>query len=177
MHCECRLSSACQEKAARGLVPHRHWQRARVSMLLILRMHMDRGCGMRTCRNQPAGGSGWEKVRVAKSRQMPRKLSPSRLSCRLAVAVELRFIKFNLASRAYQTKLLKLEGLARPRALPRPPPYGAVERSARAWSPALQAGPVLIRQFHPSESPRPRGWEGFLAVKQQMLGGLSTAAI
>ncbi len=32
--------------------------------------------------------------------------------------------------------------------------YGAVERSARAWSPALQAGPVLIRQFHPSARPR-----------------------
>jgi hypothetical protein len=31
-----------------------------------------------------------------------------------------------------------LEGLARPRALPRPPPYGAVERSARAWSPGRQ---------------------------------------
>ena len=74
--------------------------------------------------------------------------------------IELRFIKFNLTSRAYQTKLSPLESLARPRALPRPPPYGAVERSARAWSPALQAGPVLIRQFHPS--PRPRGWEGLL---------------
>ncbi len=73
--------------------------------------------------------------------------------------IEIRFIKFNLASRA-QTKSSPLEGLARPRALPRPPPYGAVERSARAWSPALQTGPVLIRQFHPS--PRPRGWEGFL---------------
>jgi hypothetical protein len=32
--------------------------------------------------------------------------------------------------------------------------------ASRAWSPALQADPVLIRQFHPS--PRPRGWEGFL---------------
>jgi hypothetical protein len=59
-----------------------------------------------------------------------------------------------------QTKLRPLEGLARPRALPRPPPYGAVERSARAWSPALQAGPVLIHQLHPSFAPR--GWEGFL---------------
>ena len=58
--------------------------------------------------------------------------------------IEIRFIKFNLTSRAYQTKSSPLEGLARPRALPRPPPYGAVERSARAWSPALQAGPVLI---------------------------------
>jgi hypothetical protein len=54
--------------------------------------------------------------------------------------IEIRFIKFNLTSRAYQTKLSPLEGLARPRALPRPPPYGAVERSARAWSPALQKG-------------------------------------
>ncbi len=52
--------------------------------------------------------------------------------------VVIRFIKFNLTSRAYQTKSSPLEGLARPRALPRPPPYGAVERSARAWSPALQ---------------------------------------
>ncbi len=73
--------------------------------------------------------------------------------------IEIRFIKFNLASRAYQTKSSPLEGLAHPRALPRPPPYGAVERSARAWSPALQTGPVLILQLHPS--PRPRGWEGF----------------
>ena len=30
---------------------------------------------------------------------------------------EIRFIKFNLTSRAYQTKLSPLEGLARPRAL------------------------------------------------------------
>ena len=43
--------------------------------------------------------------------------------------IEIRSIKFNLASRAYQTKSSPLEGLARPRALPRPPPYGAVERS------------------------------------------------
>ena len=33
----------------------------------------------------PRTARGGEKVRVAKSRQMPRKLSPSRLSCRLAV--------------------------------------------------------------------------------------------
>jgi hypothetical protein len=76
--------------------------------------------------------------------------------------IEILFIKFSLASRADQTKLSPLEGRARPRALPRPlytpPPCGAVERSARAWSPALQAGPVLIRQFHPS--PRTRGREG-----------------
>ena len=65
--------------------------------------------------------------------------------CAASFLIEIRFIKFNLASRAYQSKLSPLEGLARPRALPRPPPYGAVERSARAWSPALQAGPVLIR--------------------------------
>ncbi len=38
--------------------------------------------------------------------------------------VVIRFIKFNLTSRAYQTKSSPLEGLARPRALPRPPPYG-----------------------------------------------------
>ena len=62
----------------------------------------------------------------------------------LIALIEIRFIKFNLTSRVYQTKLSPLEGLARPRALPRPPPYGAVERSARAWSPALQTGPVLI---------------------------------
>ncbi len=37
--------------------------------------------------------------------------------------IEIRFIKFNLTSRAYQTKSSPLEGLARPRALPRPPPY------------------------------------------------------
>ena len=74
--------------------------------------------------------------------------------------IELRFIKFNLTSRSYQTKLSPLEGRARPRALPRQPPFGAVERSARAWPPALQAGPVLIRQFHPS--PRARGREGLL---------------
>ena len=36
--------------------------------------------------------------------------------------------------------------LARPRALPRPPPDGAVERSARAWSPALQAGPAACKE-------------------------------
>jgi hypothetical protein len=76
------------------------------------------------------------------------------------ILIEIRFIKFNLTSRVYQTKLSPLEGLARPRALPRSPPYGAVERSARAWSPALQTGPVLILQLRPS--PRPRGWEGFL---------------
>ncbi len=58
--------------------------------------------------------------------------------------IEIRFIKLNLTSRAYQTKLSPLEGLARPRALPRPPPYGAVERSARAWSPALQTSPVFL---------------------------------
>jgi len=74
--------------------------------------------------------------------------------------IELRFIKFNLTSRSYQTKLSPLEGRAQPRALPRQPPFGAVERSARAWPPALQAGPVLIRQFHPS--PRARGREGLL---------------
>jgi len=82
------------------------------------------------------------------------------MGSRILRLIEIRFIKFNLTSRAYQTKSSPLEGLARPRALPRPPPYGAVERSARAWSPALQTGPVLIRQFHPS--PRPRGWEGLL---------------
>ncbi len=83
--------------------------------------------------------------------------------------IEIRFIKFNLTSIAYQTKSSPLEGLARPRALPRPPPYGAVERSARAWSPALQTGPVLILQFHPSESPRPRGRKGFLVHVLEVL--------
>ena len=81
--------------------------------------------------------------------------------------IEIRFIKFSLTSIAYQTKSSPLEGLARPRALPRPPPYGAVERSARAWSPALQTGPVLILQFHPS--PRPRGREGFLVHVLEVL--------
>ncbi len=38
------------------------------------------------------------------------------------ILIEIRFIKFNLTFRAYQTKLSPLEGLARPRALPRPPP-------------------------------------------------------
>jgi hypothetical protein len=56
----------------------------------------------------------------------------------MRILIEIRFIKFSLTSIAYQTKSSPLEGLARPRALPRPPPYGAVERSARAWSPALQ---------------------------------------
>jgi hypothetical protein len=64
----------------------------------------------------------------------------SRSVARAQPRLVIRFIKFNLTSRAYQTKSSPLEGLARPRALPRPPPYGAVERSARAWSPALQAG-------------------------------------
>ena len=41
--------------------------------------------------------------------------------------IEIRFIKFNLTSRAYQTKLSPLEGLARPRALPRPPPRAGIQ--------------------------------------------------
>ncbi len=81
------------------------------------------------------------------------------------------FIKFSLISRVHQTKLSPLEarGRARPRSPPRPPPYGAVERSARScqWSPeschsALQAGPVLILQFHPSPRTPGRGREGLL---------------
>jgi hypothetical protein len=69
------------------------------------------------------------------------------------VVVDSEFRRFP----ACQTKSSPLEGRARLRALPRPPADGAIERSARAWSPALprQTGPVLILQFHPS--PRPRG--------------------
>ncbi len=56
-------------------------------------------------------------------------------SCRypvLLTLIEMRLIKFNFTSRAYPTKLSPLEDHARPRALPRPPPYGAVERSEDA---------------------------------------------
>ena len=77
----CTVSAVRHQHARRRQLGH--WQRARGSTLLLLRMHMDRGCGKRTCRNQPALGPGRVKVRV-KSRQMPRQRSPSRLSCRLA---------------------------------------------------------------------------------------------
>ncbi len=42
----------------------------------------------------------------------------SKVRSDIAILIEIRFIKFNLASRAYQTKSSPLEGLARPRALP-----------------------------------------------------------
>jgi hypothetical protein len=98
--------------------------------------------------------------------------------------IELRFIKFNLAStnsRAYQTLEVESAGGSCPSQGSTTTAalwcrIGAVERSESEsesahvdgcvpqWSPALQAGPlaVLIRQFHPS--PRTRGcqWEGFL---------------
>ncbi len=67
----------------------------------------------------------------------------------MAPEIEIRFIKFNLASRAYQTKLSPLEGLARPRALPRPPPGDSSAGLVRLKPIAELFGPVVNDESDP----------------------------